>query len=53
MYVLEPIKINKSKSISEISAFLNNILEKMILKMLINGFGHMIGGKIKSTKLIF
>ena len=32
MYVSEPIKINKSKSISEISAFLNNILEKMILK---------------------
>ena len=32
MYVSRPIKINKSKSISEITKYLNNILEKMILK---------------------
>ena len=32
MYVSEPIKINKSKSIKEITSFLNVILEKMILK---------------------
>ncbi len=32
MYVSKPIKINKSRSISEITKHLNNILEKMILK---------------------
>ncbi len=32
MYVSEPIKINKSKTIKEITLFLNVILEKMILK---------------------
>jgi Kdo2-lipid IVA lauroyltransferase/acyltransferase len=32
MYVSQPIKINKTKTISEITIFLNNILEKMILK---------------------
>ncbi len=32
MYVSKPIKINKSKTVKEISEFLNNILEKMILK---------------------
>ena len=32
MYVSRPIKINKSKSISEITKYLKNILEKMILK---------------------
>ncbi len=32
MYVSKPIKINKSKSISEITRYLNSILEKMILK---------------------
>ena len=32
MYVSKPIKINKSRSISEITKYLNNILEKMILK---------------------
>ncbi len=32
MYVSEPIKINNNKSISEISLFINKILEKMILK---------------------
>ena len=34
IYISEPIKINKTKTISEISIFLNNILEKMILKNL-------------------
>ena len=32
MYVSEPIKINKNKNISEITAHLNKILEKMIRK---------------------
>ena len=32
MYVSQPIKINKTKSIKEITLFLNNVLEKMILK---------------------
>ena len=32
MYVSKPIKINRSRSISEITKHLNNILEKMILK---------------------
>ncbi len=32
IYISEPIKINKSKTISEITIFLNNILEKMIIK---------------------
>ena len=32
MYVSKPIKINTSRSISEITKHLNNILEKMILK---------------------
>ncbi len=32
MYVSKPIKINKSRSVSEITKHLNNILEKMILK---------------------
>ena len=34
MYVSKPIKINKSRSINEITKYLNNILEKMILKNL-------------------
>ncbi len=34
IYVSEPIKINKSKTITEITIFLNNVLEKMILKNL-------------------
>ena len=32
MYVSKPIKISKSRSISEITKHLNDILEKMILK---------------------
>ena len=32
MYVSKPIKMNRSRSISEITKHLNNILEKMILK---------------------
>ncbi len=32
MYISKPIKINKSKTITEITSFLNNVLEKMILK---------------------
>ena len=32
MYVSEPIQIDKNKSITEITIFINNILEKMILK---------------------
>ena len=32
MYVSKPIKISRSKSISEITKYLNDILEKMILK---------------------
>jgi len=32
MYVSKPIKINKNKSSSEITLFINKILEKMILK---------------------
>ena len=32
MYVSKPIKINRSRSISEITKYLNDILEKMILK---------------------
>ncbi len=32
MYVSKPIKINRSRSISEITKHLNDILEKMILK---------------------
>ena len=32
MYVSKPIQISRSKSISEITKYLNNILEKMILK---------------------
>ena len=32
MYISKPIKIGKKKSTSEINIFLNNILEKMILK---------------------
>jgi KDO2-lipid IV(A) lauroyltransferase len=32
MFVSEPIKINKNKTNSEITLFLNSILEKMILK---------------------
>ena len=31
MFVSEPIKINKNKTNSEITLFLNSILEKMIL----------------------
>ena len=34
MYISEPIKINKNKSILETTKFLNNLLEKMILKNL-------------------
>ena len=32
MYVSKPIKINKDKSISEITLYINQILERMILK---------------------
>tara|TARA_A100001011_G_scaffold375394_1_gene436880 strand:+ start:3657 stop:4511 length:855 start_codon:yes stop_codon:yes gene_type:complete len=32
MYISKPITINKTKTINEISVFLNNLLEKMILK---------------------
>jgi KDO2-lipid IV(A) lauroyltransferase len=32
MYVSKPIKISKSKSISEITLFLSKVLEKMIFK---------------------
>ena len=32
IYISEPIKISKSKSILEITEFLNQVLEKMILK---------------------
>jgi len=32
IYISKPIKVNKSKSILEITEFLNHILEKMILK---------------------
>ena len=32
MYVSKPIRINRSKNISEITKYLNDILEKMILK---------------------
>ena len=32
MHISRPIKINKKKSILEITKFLNNLLEKMILK---------------------
>ncbi len=32
MYVSKPIKINSSRSVSEITEYLNDILEKMILK---------------------
>ena len=32
MFISEPIKINKNKKISEITLFLNNVLEEMILK---------------------
>jgi len=32
MYVSKPIKIDKSKNINQITLYLNNILEKMILK---------------------
>ena len=32
LYVSKPIKINKSKTIFQITFFLNKILEKMILK---------------------
>ena len=32
MYVSQPIKIKKTKSIKEITLFLNVVLEKMILK---------------------
>ena len=32
MYVSKPIKINKDKSINEITLYINKILEKMILK---------------------
>ena len=32
MYISEPIKINKDKSIDDITIYLNNLLEKMILK---------------------
>lgn len=32
MYVSKPIKINKNKSSFEITKFINQILEKMILK---------------------
>ena len=32
MYISKPIKVNQEKSISEITMFLNNILERMILK---------------------
>ena len=32
MYVSKPITINKKKTINEITTFLNNVLEKMILK---------------------
>ena len=32
MYVSKPIKINKTKTITEITVFLNSVLEKMILK---------------------
>ena len=34
MIISEPIKVNKSKTVSEITLFLNNVLEKMILKNL-------------------
>ena len=32
MYVSKPIKIKKTKTIQEITLFLNEVLEKMILK---------------------
>ncbi len=32
MYVSKPITINNTKTINEITTFLNNVLEKMILK---------------------
>jgi len=32
IYISEPIKISKTKSILEITEFLNQVLEKMILK---------------------
>tara|TARA_B100001778_G_C18132110_1_gene425470 strand:- start:140 stop:538 length:399 start_codon:yes stop_codon:yes gene_type:complete len=32
LYISKPIEINKNKSISEITLFINKILEKMILK---------------------
>ncbi len=32
IYISKPIKVSKTKSISEITEFLNNVLEKMILK---------------------
>ena len=32
MYVSEPLVINKSKTINEITLFLNKVLEKMITK---------------------
>jgi KDO2-lipid IV(A) lauroyltransferase len=32
MYVSKPIKLDKSKTINQITLYLNNILEKMILK---------------------
>jgi len=34
MYVSKPIIVNSKKSIEEITLFLNNILEKMIIKNL-------------------
>ena len=32
MYISKPIKLDKSKTINQITLYLNNILEKMILK---------------------
>ena len=32
MYISKPIKISKDKSISEITLYINQILERMILK---------------------
>ena len=34
MYVSKPIKLDKLKTINQITLYLNNILEKMILKNL-------------------
>ena len=45
MYISKPINFEKNESIESITLELNQIFEKMILKILINGFGHTIDGK--------